>query len=62
MLGNVSPKVLTETLNFLEKEGIVDRIVTENKPVRVFYSLTPRGRSLEKVIYDLIKWELSNSK
>ena len=57
LLRGISPKVLTETLSFLEKEGIVERIVVKGKPISVFYGLTNKGKSLEKVIHDLIEWE-----
>lgn len=49
-------KVLSESLEDLEEKGLVDRTVVQDKPVRVTYSLTERGESLESVIDALESW------
>jgi DNA-binding HxlR family transcriptional regulator len=52
----VSSKMLSESLSSLEAEGIVDRTVVSEQPVRVEYSLTERGRALEEAVSALVHW------
>jgi DNA-binding HxlR family transcriptional regulator len=44
-IGTVTPKVLTQTLRTLERDGFVTRSVYAQMPPRVEYSLTDLGRS-----------------
>ena len=55
-LGDVTNKVLSESLDDLESRGVVERTVETEKPVRVRYALTERGRSLEPVVDALETW------
>lgn len=52
----VSGRLLSERLKELEKEGIVDRRIYPEVPVRVEYSLTEKGRALEPIFRDIQKW------
>lgn len=52
----VSGRLLSERLKLLEKEGIVERKVYSEYPVRIEYSLTPKGKALQPVIAELQKW------
>lgn len=45
-VGGITPKVLTQTLRALERDGLVDRTVFAEVPVRVEYRLTALGESL----------------
>ncbi|MFD5322603.1 winged helix-turn-helix transcriptional regulator [Streptomyces sp. NPDC127092] len=45
-LHMVTPKVLTETLRAMERDGLVSRTVHDENPPRVEYVLTDLGRSL----------------
>jgi DNA-binding HxlR family transcriptional regulator len=45
-VGGITPKVLTQTLRTLERDGLVDRTVFAEVPVRVEYRLTALGQSL----------------
>ncbi|ARQ70747.1 transcriptional regulator [Streptomyces marincola] len=45
-LGGVTPKVLTETLRAMERDGLVTRTVRGGVPQRVDYALTALGRTL----------------
>ncbi|PXY29862.1 HxlR family transcriptional regulator [Prauserella coralliicola] len=45
-LHRVTPKVLTETLRGLERDGLVSRTVHVGPSPRVEYVLTPLGRGL----------------
>ncbi len=55
-LASVSPKMLTQTLRRLERDGLVSRTVTPAVPVRVDYALTPLGHSLLPVVHAVKGW------
>lgn len=55
-LGSISAKVLTDALEELRDNDIVDRTEVSQKPLRVEYTLTERGRDLETVIDSLAEW------
>lgn len=52
----VSGRLLSERLKELEKEGIVQRKVYADVPVRVEYSLTEKGSALEGAIREVENW------
>jgi DNA-binding HxlR family transcriptional regulator len=53
----VSPKVLTQRLRELEREGIVNRIVDASViPARVHYSLTEKGMDFEPILDHMQRW------
>jgi DNA-binding HxlR family transcriptional regulator len=52
----VSGRLLSERLKELEKEGLVERKVFSEVPVRVEYSLTDKGRALEGAIRNIESW------
>lgn len=45
-LHRVTPKVLTQSLRGLERDGLVSRTVHTDPELRVEYALTPLGRSM----------------
>jgi len=55
-IPGVSDRLLTERLRELEREGIVQRSVHAERPVRVTYELTACGRSLEPIMNRLAAW------
>jgi DNA-binding HxlR family transcriptional regulator len=55
-VGGVAPKVLTQTLRALERDGILARKVYAQVPPRVEYTLTPLGRSLAEPIGVIQDW------
>lgn len=59
-LGPVAPKVLTQTLRRLERDGLVTRAVFAEVPPRVEYSLTGLGRSLAGPLAVIGDWAESN--
>lgn len=55
-IGGVAPKVLTQTLRSLERDGLVTRTVHAQVPPRVDYELTDTGRSLAAPLDVLRDW------
>jgi DNA-binding HxlR family transcriptional regulator len=55
-IGNVAPKVITEVLRSLERDGVITRRVYTDSPLRVEYSVTALGRSLYEVVEGLRVW------
>jgi DNA-binding HxlR family transcriptional regulator len=55
-VGEVSKKVLTQTLRGLERDGLVTRRVYAEVPVRVEYSLTSLGWSITEVLMRMYEW------
>lgn len=52
----VSDRVLSERLKELEAEGMLERHVIADTPVRVEYILTEKGYAIHSVINELEKW------
>nr|WP_157408180.1 helix-turn-helix domain-containing protein [Actinoplanes sp. N902-109] len=55
-IPGVSPKMLTQTLRGLERDGLVTRTVHAVVPPRVDYALTTLGRSLLGLCEALTQW------
>jgi DNA-binding HxlR family transcriptional regulator len=55
-ISEVSPKVLTQTLRGMERDGLIGRKVYAVVPPRVEYSLTDMGRTLLTPLRDLCHW------
>jgi DNA-binding HxlR family transcriptional regulator len=55
-IPDISDRMLSERLRELEAEGIVERIVVPETPVRVEYELTEKGRALEQALASVGKW------
>lgn len=52
----IAPKVLTETLRGMERDGLITRTVHPVAPPRVEYSLTSMGTSLLQPLTELCHW------
>jgi len=52
----ISDRMLSERLRGLEEEGIVERLVVPETPVRVEYRLTSKGKALEPAFAAIGKW------
>jgi len=55
-LSGISPKTLSLRLQELEKEGILTKKIFAEVPLHVEYSLTPKGKSLRKIINTMRAW------
>jgi DNA-binding HxlR family transcriptional regulator len=60
LIEGVSPKMLTQTLRGLERDGLLSRTVHAVVPPRVDYELTRLGRSLLGLVEALDDWAESN--
>jgi len=53
---DITDRMLSERLQELEEEGIVERTVVPETPVRVEYALTKKGRDLASAIDAMAAW------
>ena len=59
-LSMVTPKVLTESLRAMERDGLVRRIAYPEMPPRVEYSLTELGHKLREFMGTVCDWTAMN--
>ena len=55
-IPEITDRMLSERLQELEQEGVVERTVIPETPVRVEYSLTKKGRALADAINAVGEW------
>jgi DNA-binding HxlR family transcriptional regulator len=55
-IGDVSQRMLAQTLRRLEQDGLVSRTAYPTVPPRVDYALTPLGSSLLVPLMGLVEW------
>jgi DNA-binding HxlR family transcriptional regulator len=55
-IPDITDRMLSERLQELEHEGIVERTVIPDTPVRVEYALTRKGRALAAAIDAIADW------
>jgi len=60
-IEEISPKVLTQTLRGMERDGLVTRTIHPIVPPRVDYELTAMGRSVLKPLRDLCHWAMAHA-
>jgi DNA-binding HxlR family transcriptional regulator len=53
---DITDRMLSQRLQELEREGIVERVVVPAAPVRVEYALTKKGRALGKAVAAITDW------
>ena len=56
ILAGISPKMLSQTLRTLERDGLVSRTAMPTVPVTVVYELTDLGVSLHQTVRHLKRW------
>jgi DNA-binding HxlR family transcriptional regulator len=59
-IGDISQRMLAQTLRRLEQDGLVTRTVQPTIPPRVDYELTALGRSLLEPFNALVRWAQEN--
>ena len=55
-VGGISPKMLSQTLRGLERDGLITREAHSTVPPRVEYALTASGASLQPVLMAVEQW------
>ena len=55
-IPDITDRMLSERLQELEEEGIVERTVVPDTPIRVEYALTKKGRALAGAIDAMAAW------
>jgi len=55
-IPDLTDRMLSERLQELEDEGLVERTVVPDTPVRVEYSLTKKGKALSQAIDSIAQW------
>src|ERR1700755_1905436 len=55
-IPDITDRMLSERLQELEQEGIVERTVVPDTPIRVEYSLSKKGRALTTAIDAIADW------
>jgi len=55
-IDQISPKMLTQTLRGMERDGLIHRTVYSVVPPRVEYQLTDMGCSVLKPLQELCHW------
>ena len=58
--GKMPPKVLSARLKMLMDEGLVERKVYSEHPLRAEYSLTDKGLGLTPVLLEIGRWGFEN--
>ena len=53
---DISPKMMSQVLKALEENKIITRTLYVSMPVTVEYSLTELGKSLHKLLEELLTW------
>ena len=59
-IEGISPRVLSQTLNSLHRDGLIERKAYPTIPPRVEYTNTELGRSLAKAVAPLVRWAEEN--
>jgi DNA-binding HxlR family transcriptional regulator len=58
----VSPKMLTQTLRGMERDGLIERSIHRVVPPHVEYQLSPMGQTLLPSLRNLCHWAKANAK
>ena len=56
-IGGINQKILSSRLTELEDAGFVSREITQQKPIKIRYTLTKKGLSFCDHICGLLDWQ-----
>ena len=62
ILEDISQKVLTQNLREMERNGLVNREIYPEIPLKVEYSLTKLGYSLKPILDEMVEWGIKYEK
>lgn len=55
-IPDITDRMLSDRLQELEQEGVIERTVIPDTPVRVEYALTKKGRALAPAVDAIAEW------
>lgn len=61
-IGGITNKTLSDNLERMQEQGVINRNVKDEKPVKITYSLTEFGEKLLPLVEDMIEWGRDNLK
>ncbi|MDD2830487.1 MAG: helix-turn-helix domain-containing protein [Sulfuricurvum sp.] len=56
LMPRITQKMLTQQLREMEENGLVSRVIYEQVPPKVEYSLTSHGEALRPILNQMIDW------
>ena len=56
----LSTKMLSHRLVELEKDDIIEKVITNKTPLRIEYALTDKGRDMNRVLYEIIMFSFKH--
>ena len=56
----ISTKMLSLRLKELQNSGLIKKIIVSTTPVVIEYSLTQKGKALNRVLFDLAEFSMKN--
>lgn len=56
LVSMATPKMLTQHLRELERDGLISRTVTPDAPIKTEYALTAGGRTLAPLLRQMCLW------
>lgn len=62
LMPRITQKMLTQQLREMEENGLVKRVIYEQIPPKVEYSLTKHGEALRPILEMMIEWGLNYAK
>ena len=60
-IGKVAPTTLSNRLKSLEENGLVERKLYSERPPRLEYAITEKGKSLGPIIAAMRDWGIANT-
>ena len=58
--GGITNKTLSNNLDRMEEQGILNRNVKDDKPVKITYELTEFGEKLIPLVKEMVSWGQDN--
>jgi DNA-binding HxlR family transcriptional regulator len=59
-IPTIGQKSLTATLRRLERNGMIERVVLNTRPIAVEYRIAPVGNTLNELVDALLRWTTEN--
>ncbi|MFI9031948.1 winged helix-turn-helix transcriptional regulator [Staphylococcus pasteuri] len=56
LLPQASPKMLSQQLKELQKEGFIEKVIYPEVPPKIEYYMTDYGKTLEHILNEMCNW------